>query len=57
LSGTGDVVMTDVRQTTATLLLPEELEGRVFIRTPADAAGNIGTSPPISIVVDPSHVR
>jgi hypothetical protein len=35
LSGTGDVVMTDVRQTTATLVLPEELEGRVFIRTPA----------------------
>jgi uncharacterized caspase-like protein len=57
LFGTGDIVMTDVRQTTATLLLPEELEGRVFIRTATDAAGNIGTSPPISIVVDPSHVR
>ena len=33
LSGTGDVVMTDVRQTTATLVLGEELEGRFFIRT------------------------
>jgi hypothetical protein len=33
LSGTGDVVMTDVRQTTATLVLGDELEGRFFIRT------------------------
>jgi hypothetical protein len=35
LSGTGDVVMTDVRQTTATLVLSEDLEGRFFIRTAA----------------------
>src|SRR5207247_6496938 len=35
MSGTGDVVMTDVRQTTATLVLGEELEGRFFIRTTA----------------------
>jgi hypothetical protein len=35
MSGTGDVVMTDVRQTTATLVLGEELEGRFFIRTSA----------------------
>ena len=35
LSGTGDVVMTDVRQTSATLVLPPELEGRFFVRTPA----------------------
>jgi hypothetical protein len=35
LSGTGDVVMTDVRQTTATLVLGEELEGRFFVRTAA----------------------
>ena len=33
LSGTGDVVMTDVRQTTATLVLGEDLEGRFFVRT------------------------
>ena len=33
LSGTGDVVMTDVRQTTATLVLSEGLEGRFFVRT------------------------
>jgi len=33
LSGTGDVVMTDVHQTNAILVLPEELDGRVFIRT------------------------
>jgi hypothetical protein len=33
LTGAGDVVMTDVRQTTATLVLDEELEGRFFIRT------------------------
>ena len=33
LSGTGDVVMTDVHQNTATLVLDENLEGRVFIRT------------------------
>ncbi len=33
LSGAGDVVMTDVRQTTATLVLDEDLEGRFFIRT------------------------
>jgi Caspase domain len=32
LSGTGDVVMTDLRQTTATLVLAEELDGRFFIR-------------------------
>ena len=35
LSGSGDVVMTDVRQTTATLVLGEELEGRVFVRNSA----------------------
>jgi len=32
LSGTGDVVMTDVRQTTSTLVLGEDLEGRFFVR-------------------------
>jgi caspase domain-containing protein len=32
LSGTGDVVMTDLRQTTATLVLAEDLDGRFFIR-------------------------
>jgi hypothetical protein len=32
MSGTGDVVMTDVRQTTATLVLGEALEGRFFVR-------------------------
>jgi Caspase domain len=32
LSGAGDVVITDVRQTTARLVLGEELEGRFFIR-------------------------
>ena len=31
MSGTGDVVMTDVRQTSAGLLLGEELEGRFFV--------------------------
>jgi Caspase domain len=35
LSGTGDVVMTDMRQTTATLVLGEELDGRFFIRNAA----------------------
>jgi len=35
MSGTGDVVMTDVRQTNATLVLGEELEGRFFVRTAA----------------------
>src|SRR5262249_32930369 len=33
MAGTGDVVMTDVRQTTATLVISEELDGRLFIRT------------------------
>lgn len=33
LTGAGDVVMTDVRQTTATLVLDAELEGRVFVRS------------------------
>jgi Caspase domain len=32
LSGTGDVVITDVRQTTASIVLGEFLDGRVFIR-------------------------
>jgi hypothetical protein len=32
LSGTGDVTMTDVRQTTATLALAPTLEGRIFVR-------------------------
>jgi uncharacterized caspase-like protein len=31
LSGSGDVVITDVRQTTATLVLGAELEGRLFV--------------------------
>jgi len=33
LSGTGDVVITDVHQTTATLVLGDALEGRFFVRT------------------------
>ena len=33
LTGTGDVVMTDVRQTTATIVLGEDLDGRFFIRS------------------------
>lgn len=32
LSGTGDVVMTDTRQTTAGLILGKDLEGRFFVR-------------------------
>jgi len=32
LSGTGDVVMTDLRQTSATLVLGGELDGRFFVR-------------------------
>jgi hypothetical protein len=32
LSGTGDVVITDVRRTSATLVLGASLEGRVFVR-------------------------
>jgi len=32
LSGTGDVVMTDLRQTSSTLVLGEELDGRFFVR-------------------------
>jgi caspase domain-containing protein len=35
MSGTGDVVMTDVHQTNATLVLGEELDGRLFVRTAA----------------------
>src|SRR5262245_24762296 len=35
MAGTGDVVMTDVRQTSATLVLGEDLDGRIFIRTAA----------------------
>lgn len=34
LSGAGDVVITDVRQTSARLALEKGLEGRVFVRTP-----------------------
>jgi len=32
MSGTGDVVMTDLRQTTATLVIGEELDGRIYVR-------------------------
>ncbi len=35
MSGSGDVVMTDVRQTSATLVLGEETAGRFFIRNAA----------------------
>jgi hypothetical protein len=35
MSGTGDVVMTDVRQLTATLVLGEDVDGRFFIRNAA----------------------
>jgi len=38
LSGTGDVVITDLRQTSATLVLSADLDGRVFVR---DADGRI----------------
>lgn len=32
LSGTGDVVMTDMRQTTAALLFGEDVSGRIYVR-------------------------
>ena len=35
LSGTGDIVMTDVKQTTATLVIGEDLDGRFFVRNAA----------------------
>jgi Caspase domain/Outer membrane protein beta-barrel domain len=35
MSGSGDVVMTDLRQTSATLALGEELAGRFFVRNAA----------------------
>jgi hypothetical protein len=35
LSGTGDVVMTDLRQTSATLVLDGSLDGRFFVRNSA----------------------
>ena len=38
LAGTGDVVMTDLRETNATLVLDSNMEGRFFIR---DAQGNL----------------
>jgi len=38
LAGTGDVVMTDLRETSAVLTLDSSLEGRFFIR---DAQGNL----------------
>ena len=37
LTGAGDVVITDVRQTTARLVLEAPLEGRVFVRTSSRA--------------------
>jgi len=38
LAGTGDIVMTDLRQTSATLSLDVNIEGRFFIR---DGSGNL----------------
>jgi len=38
LAGTGDILMTDLRRTTAILSLSPDAEGRLFIR---DAAGNL----------------
>lgn len=38
LSGTGDLVLTDLRATSATLILEREVEGRVYVR---DAQGNL----------------
>lgn len=35
LTGTGELVMTDLRQTTSTLSIPLEIVGRVFVRDPA----------------------
>jgi len=35
LVGSGDIVMTDLRRADALLVLPEALDGRVFVRTPA----------------------
>src|SRR5262245_31515927 len=35
MSGTGDVVMTDVRQLSATLVLAADMEGRFFVRNAA----------------------
>jgi hypothetical protein len=38
LAGTGDIVMTDLRETNAVLFLTPDIEGRLFIR---DATGNL----------------
>ncbi len=32
MAGTGDVVMTDLRQTTATLVIAETIDGRIYVR-------------------------
>jgi hypothetical protein len=34
LSGTGDLVMTDVKEASAVLVIPESVQGRVFVRDP-----------------------
>ena len=41
LSGTGDIVMTDVRQTSASVLLTEELAGRFFVRNASEFGGKL----------------
>jgi hypothetical protein len=38
LTGTGDLVLTDLRETSAGLLLTEDIEGRLYIR---DSSGNL----------------
>jgi hypothetical protein len=38
LSGTGDLVMTDVKEASAVLVVPESVEGRVFVR---DTSGQL----------------
>jgi hypothetical protein len=58
LSGTGDVVITDLRQTTATLVLASDVDGRVFVR---DAAGRVvlelykPRGRAVSLALDPGH--
>jgi caspase domain-containing protein len=58
LKGSGDLVLTDLRGTTALLVLPSEMSGRVFIRNRKNQlVAEINKSPgaPIAMGIDPGR--
>jgi hypothetical protein len=60
MSGSGDVVLTDIRQTSAVLAFPEDMQGRISVRNQADvfvAELNKLQGKPVQLGLEPGTYR